>query len=220
MTPKQEINDSFDLWLKNEKAFRLTIDAISKDTRYAAEYRNELINQKKAEMAAARTRAFDAMVYTVQKVKTWWQGQLAAIEKAKASGEYQARFSNTIRTIELNGKRLEKEFLREIATPFARDLMARAAFEGALISTSYEPMNARDLLDTVFGAAVEFSKLGKRLDGLTKLIEAIRNDKSLDTNKDAFNRMDLDMALDRWNDELTEHDPGRPTEATLEGIQS
>lgn len=220
MTPKQEINESYDLWLKNEKAYRLTIDAIGKDTRYAAEYRNELINQKKAEMEAARNRAFDAMAYTVQKVKTWWGGQLAAIERAKASGEYQARLSNTIRTIELSGKRLEKDFLLEIVRPFARDLMARVAFEGALVSVAYDPMYASDLLETAFGAAAEFSKLGKRLDGLVKLIERIRNVKDLDAQKDVFNRMDLDIALDRWNDELTEYHPERPAEATVEGIQT
>ncbi len=220
MTPKQEINDSYDLWLKNEKAFRLTIDAISKDTRYTGTYKTELINQKRAEMAAARTRAFDAMVYTVQKVKTWWQGQLAAIERAKVSGEYQARFANTIRTIELSGKRMEKGLLREIMAPFGRDLMARAAFEGALASVSYDSVESINLLEAVFGTAVEFSKLGKRLDGLIKLIEAIRNSKDLDANKDAFNQMDLDMALNRWNDELTEFDPGKPTEAKLEGLQT
>ncbi|ERI92143.1 hypothetical protein HMPREF1982_02684 [Clostridiales bacterium oral taxon 876 str. F0540] len=94
------------------------IKAIQNNGQYSEEYKNELIMQEKAKFSAQKDEIKNSAVSLIEDSKQKLQDKKKSVVKDLA---FELRLNNALKTIELGGKFLGKEELKNIIEPFKDD---------------------------------------------------------------------------------------------------
>lgn len=132
MNEKKRLEQAIQTFFERRETLQKELQELRLDTKYAPEYRQQLLFEKETAIGKQAERAADEAKAIILSVQAKLRQALRATEKEAGTSAFQAKLSSILHSLELGAGTLSDEQILKAVTPFRDNPYAVAALRGAI----------------------------------------------------------------------------------------